>query len=284
MRFTTLTLSALALTPALVLATPAMAQDETAPPKDVTISGSVTVATDYRLRGVSQTDKNAAVQGSLTIAHKSGFYIATFGSNLAGWGTFGGANVELDAIGGYKRTIGSATVDAGVTWYTYPGGYSESDVVELFGRLSGTIGPANLTAGAYYAPKQTSLGRIYRNAAEYASGTQVDPRRWDNLYLTGDGTVGIPRTPVTAKAHIGYSKGNPGLGPNGTSLSPTGKYWDWMLGADIAAYKNLTVGLSYIDTDIGDRESAYLKPNFSKSTDGSSISNGTFLASLTVAF
>lgn len=282
MRFTTTTLSALAL--ASVLVTPAFAQDETAPPKDVTISGSVAILTDYRLRGVSQTDRNAAVQGSLTIAHKSGLYIATFGSNLSGWGTFGGANVELDAIGGYKHSFGSATVDAGVTWYTYPGGLSESDVVEFFGRLSGTAGPANLTAGVYYAPKQTSTGRIYRNATEYAAGVGTGSKRWDNLYLTGDGTVGIPTTPVTAKAHIGYSKGNPGLGPNGTSLAPTGKYWDWMLGADIAAYKNLTVGLSYIDTDIGNRESAYLAPNFRKSTDGSSISKATFLASLTVAF
>ena len=278
------TIAAAAATTLLAFAAPAMAQDDTAPPKDVTISGSVTVATDYRLRGVSQTDRNAAVQGALTVAHRSGFYIGTFGSNLAGWGTFGGANVELDAIGGYKHTFGSATVDAGVTWYTYPGGFAESDVVEFFGRLSGTIGPANLTAGAYYAPTQTSTGRIFRNATEYASGVGTNSKRWDNLYLTGDGTVGIPTTPITAKAHIGYSKGNPGLGPNGTSLAPTGKYWDWMLGADIAAYKNLTVGLSYIDTDIGVRESDYLAPNFRKSTDGSPISNGTFLASLTVAF
>jgi hypothetical protein len=265
-------------------AAPALAQDETAPPPAVTVSGSLTGVSDYRLRGVSQTDKQIAVQGALTIAHESGFYIAGFASNLAGWGTFGGANVELDGILGYKRSFGSATVDAGVTWYTYPGGFAESDVVEFFGKLSGTAGPANLTAGVFYAPKQTSLSRFFRSGAEAAAGTTIAYKRYDNLYLSGDGTVGVPGTPVTAKAHIGWSKGNDGLGPNGTSLAPTGEYFDWLVGADVAVYKNLTLGVAYVDTDIGEGESAYLAPNFRESTDGSSISNGTILVSLTAAF
>ena len=67
------------------LATPAFAQD-TAPPSPVTVSGSVTLATDYRLRGVSQSDKDGAIQGGLTIAHDSGFYVGAWGSNLSGWG------------------------------------------------------------------------------------------------------------------------------------------------------------------------------------------------------
>ena len=262
----------------LAAATPAMAQD-TAPPSPVTVSGSASILTDYRLRGISQTNKNAAVQAALTIAHESGFYIGTFASNLAGWGTFGGANMELDAIGGYKHTFGSATIDTGVTWYTYPGGFSESDVVEFFGRLSGAAGPATLTAGAYYAPKQTSLGN-------FSNTPESRGQRQDNVYLTGDAAVAVPSTPITAKAHIGYSHGNPGLGPNGTSLAPTGEYWDWSLGADVAAYKNLVLNVSYIDTDISKSESAYLQPNFSKGQvpGGASIASGTVVFSLTAAF
>ena len=262
----------------LVAATPALAQDETAPPPAIMVSGSVSILTDYRLRGISQTDTDAAIQGALTVSHKSGLYLGTFASNLSGWGTFGGSNMELDAIGGFKKTFGSATGDVGVTWYTYPGGFSQSDVVELFGRLSGTIGPAGLTAGVYYAPKQTSLGN-------FSATPQSRGQRQDNLYLAGDGTVGIPGTPVTAKAHIGYSNGNPGLGPNGTSLAPTGEYWDWSVGADVAFYKNLTFNVSYIDTDIGKNESAYLQPNFSKGQDGTGrIAGPTVLFSLTAAF
>lgn len=268
----------------LAAAQPAFAQSETDPPAAVTVSGTVGVVSEYNLRGVSQTDKNAAVQGSLTIAHKSGFYVGTFASNLSGWGTFGGANIELDAIAGYKHDFHGTTLDGGVTWYTYPGGYAESDVVEFYARASRTLGPASATLGVAYAPTQTSLGKIYNNAAAYAAGTPTDPKRWDNLYVTGDVAVGIPRTPVTAKAHLGYSNGNPGLGPNGTSLAPTGEYIDYAVGADVVFLKKLTFNVSYVGTNIGLRESAYLAPNFRESNDGSSISKGRVVAGITAAF
>lgn len=279
MRFTFFFAAGLTLAPA-----PALAQDDTAPPPAITISGALTGVSDYRLRGVSQTDKQIAVQGTLTIAHESGFYIAGFASNLAGWGTFGGANLELDGILGFKRSFGGATIDGGVTWYTYPGGFAESDVVEFFGKLSGTAGPASLTAGVFYAPRQTSVSRFYLTGAQAGAGTVTSPKRFDNLYLAGDAAVGVPNTPVTVKAHIGWSKGNDGLGPNGTSLAPTGEYFDYLVGADIVLHKNLTLGVAYVGTDIDDAKSAYLAPNFRESTDGSSISKGTVLVSLTASF
>lgn len=269
MRFSTLVFAALFAAGSVS----ARAQD-TAPPEPITVSGSASVASDYRFRGVSQSDKEVAVQGGLTIAHESGFYVATWGSNLAGWGTFGGANLELDLVAGYKGSIGDGAFDVGVTWYTYPGGADESDVVELYGKVSGTAGPANLTAGVFYAPKQTSLGNFLAHP---------DGDRGDNLYLSGDGAVGIPTTPLTAKAHIGYSNGNSGLGPNGTSLAPTGEYFDWLLGVD-ATWKQLTLGVAYVDTDITRSESAYLGSGFSKTKNGSPIAASTVVVSLTAAF
>ena len=285
---------------ALLSASPARAQEDatpggpqdppepqTAQTKPITVSGSVAVLTDYRLRGVSQSDRDPAVQASLTIAHESGFYVGTFASNLAGWGTFGGANLELDAIGGFRRTVGSATIDAGLTWYMYPGGADKTDYAEAFAKLSGTIGPATLLAGVAYAPHQQALGKWYRNGAEAAAGVYADPGdKEDNLYLWGDGAVAVPNTPLTAKAHIGWSKGNSGLGPNAISAAPTGEYWDWQLGADYAIRGTpLTVNVSWIDTDISRREAAYLQPSFSKGQDGTgSIAGSTVLASLTAAF
>ncbi|MEH3158589.1 MAG: TorF family putative porin [Sphingomonas taxi] len=273
------------------VAKPSVPQDtpepQAAPTKPITVSGSVAVLTDYRLRGVSQSDRNPAVQGSMTIAHENGFYVGTFASNLAGWGTFGGSNLELDAIGGYKRTVGSTTVDVGLTWYMYPGGADKTDYAEAFAKLSGTAGPATLLAGVAYAPKQEALGRWYRNGAEAAAGTYSDPGdKEDNLYLWGDGAVALPNTPITAKAHIGWSKGNSGLGPNATSAAPTGEYWDWQLGADYAIRgTSLTLNVSWIDTDISRRRAAYLQPSFSKGQDGiGSIAGSTFFASLTAAF
>ena len=252
----------------------------------ITVSGAATIASDYRVRGVSQSDRQMAVQGGITIAHESGLYVGTWASNLAGWGTFGGANMELDLIGGYKaRLADNATLDVGLTWYLYPGGADKTDFAEPYVKLSGTAGPATLTAGAAYAPKQQAIGRWYRTGADAAAGVYTDPGvKDDNLYLWGDGALALARTPLTAKAHIGHSWGQDGLGPNATAVAPTGSYWDWSLGAD-ATWRNLTLGLSYVDTDLSDRSSAYLRPSFSRGQDGTgSIAGGTVLASLTAAF
>lgn len=267
---------------ALVSASPAFAQDE--PPAEFDVAGSVGIVSDYRFRGVSQTDKELAVQGGVSVNHKSGFYGGVWGSNLAGWGTFGGSNTELDVYGGYATQVGGVKVDVGLTWYMYPGGADKTDFAEPYVKLSGTAGPVNLLVGAAYAPKQEALGNWYFTGADAAAGAYNDPGdKEDNLYLWADANAGVPGTPFTLKGHLGYSDGNPGLGPNGTSVAPTGEYLDWMLGVD-AAVGSLTLGVSYVDTDISRAESAYLLPNFSSTKNGSSIAAETVVFSLSAAF
>jgi len=69
-------------------------------------------------------------------------------------------------------------------------------------------------------------------------------------------------------------------------VSPTGEYWDWLVGADYTIPSTpLTLGVAYVDTDIGRGESAYLQPSFSEGQDGAgSIANGKVVVSLTAAF
>jgi uncharacterized protein (TIGR02001 family) len=257
-----------------LLATPALAQE--APPKPFTVSGSVALVSDYRFRGVSQSDKHMAVQGGLTVTHETGLYASVWGSNLAGWGTFGGSNMELDLVGGYKLPVGGATIDAGLTWYMYPGGASNTDFAEPYVKVSSTLGPVTALVGVAYAPKQQALGN-YSNTP-YSRG-----QKEDNLYVWGDASMGIPGTPVTAKAHLGYSHGNPGLGPNGTSVTPTGEYLDWLIGADMVLGP-VTLGVAYVDTNISKRESAYLQPNFSSTKNGSSIAGSRAVFSVGASF
>ncbi len=270
-----------------MIGSPGWAQSvDPGPPPSVTVSGSATIASDYRFRGVSQTDRGMTVQGGITVAHESGVYAGIWGANLAGWGTFGGANMELDLIAGYKATLGSgAVLDAGAVWYMYPGGADNTDFVEPYAKLIGTSGTATLAAGVAYAPKQQALGRWYLTGADAVAGGYSNPdAKDDNLYLWGDAAVGIAGTPLTAKAHIGHSDGNPGLGPNATSVAPTGSYWDWSLGMD-ATWRGLTLGVAYVGTDISDRDAAYLRPSFSKGQDGTgNIAGGAALVSLSAAF
>jgi hypothetical protein len=271
-----------ALAAVLATATPALAQE--APPKEFEVSGSAAIVSDYRFRGVSQSDKHIAVQAGVTVTHQSGLYAGVWGSNLAGWGTFGGSNTELDLIGGYAVEVGAAKIDVGLTWYMYPGGADVTDFAEPYVKVSATLGPVNALVGVAYAPEQRALGRWYFSGADAAAGIYNDPGdKEDNLYVWTDANVGLPGTPLTLKGHVGYSRGNPGLGPNGTSVAPTGGYWDWALGAD-AAVGPLTLGVSYVDTSISDADAAYLQPNFSSTKDGSSIAGSTVVFSLSAAF
>lgn len=272
---------------AAAIAAPACAQD-TDPPKAVTVTGSVGLVSDYRFRGVSQSDEQLAVQGGITIAHESGVYIGTWGSNLAGWGTFGGANMELDLIAGVKFPIADgAMLDVGATWYMYPGGFDNTDFIEPYAKISSTLGPVNLTAGIAYAPKQEALGAWYFNGASAANGIYDDPGdKNDNLYVWADVSSGIPNTGLTVKGHFGASSGNSGLGPFATSVAPTGEYLDWLAGVDYTIPGTpLTVGVAYVDTDIDSSESAYLQPSFSKGQDGiGSIADAQVVFSVTAAF
>ena len=95
--------AAVALSTAAMAPTVAFADD--APKSDITITGNADITTQYRLRGISQTDNDAAIQGGITVSHASGFYLSTWASNLGGYGTFGGSNMELDLIGGYTSGV-----------------------------------------------------------------------------------------------------------------------------------------------------------------------------------
>lgn len=253
---------------------PARAQDATADPNapsraaadvpapvpaaaPITISGLAAVVSQYRFRGVSQSDEQIAAQAGITVSHQSGFYIGTWGSNLGGFGTYGGANLELDLFGGYKHSFGKAAVDAGLLWYVYPG-TGGHNYAEPYANVSGTLGPFALKAGGNYAPKQREIGNH------------------DSLYLYGEANAAIPRTPVTLKSHLGYTTGK-GAAPAG----PTGHYLDWQLGADVT-YKALTFNLSYVDTDIRRRaaDAFYTSGN----RRGHRITDGAVVASLTAAF
>jgi hypothetical protein len=192
--------------------------------------------------------------------------------------------MELDLYAGFKFPVGEGTLDAGVTWYMYPSGADETDFAELYAKLSGSVGPVSLTAGVFYAPQQEALGRVFFTGAAAAAGTPNDPGdKEDNIYLAGDAVYAIADTPLSLKAHIGYSDGNAGLGPNGTSVAPTGTYFDWLIGADLVPISGLTLSVAYVDTDISETGSAYLLPNFA-TLAGNPIADATVVFSVTASF
>jgi len=247
-----------ALAAALLAAAPAQAEDEPASP--FTITGTAGVFSQYRLRGVSQSDEDVALQGSITVAHSSGFYVGTWGSNLTGFGAVGGSSLELDLIAGYGTKIGDTGLDGGLIWYLYPDTkVNGTDYAEIYGSISHPLGPINAKLGFYYAPKQEAIGDE------------------DNIWVYTDLAAPIPSTPITLKGHVGYTTGKGSL-----LAGPDGDYFDFMVGADLT-WKNLTFNVSYIDTDIGKAaaDAFYTVPGFEP---GHKIAGDTVLFSLTAAF
>ncbi len=96
----------------------AVAADK-APEPSYTLSGNIGLVSDYRFRGISQTNKKPAVQGGLDLALANGLSFGTWTSNVSTWANTGGQQ-ELDLYGGYSREIAGVTLSLGGIQYWYP--------------------------------------------------------------------------------------------------------------------------------------------------------------------
>jgi uncharacterized protein (TIGR02001 family) len=219
-------LAASALAGAFVAA-PAFAAD--APKGDLTVSGSVALVTDYRFRGVSQTNGDAAVQGSINLNHSSGAYVGVWSSSISGGAVYG--NQEVDIYGGYtKEVTPGVTADVGLLYYAYPGGHvGKAEFFEPYASLSTTYGPAKIKLGVNYAWDQAAIGND------------------DNIYVYSNVDVAVPSTPLTLSAHAGYQDGN--LSAPALTGAKKRHGWDYSVGASATVLGKVTLGVAYVGVE-----------------------------------
>jgi uncharacterized protein (TIGR02001 family) len=206
--------SALIAASLLASAQPAMAGEEDTPAIDIDLS--VTLANDYRYRGISLSGFDPAIQPDLTVTHKSGVYLNVWGSNIA---ENGGADLEADVSIGWAREFGDNSVDLRAIYYAYPGA-SNGNYFELSATFARRLKGANFALNVSYTPSQSNIGGE------------------DNLYLGLSGEVPIQNAPITLRGSIGYENGAFGEGKI-----------DWLVGADLAIGSGFSLGLSYVDTN-----------------------------------
>lgn len=85
------------------------------------LTGNLGLTSDYRFRGVSQTQNAPAVQGGIDYAHKSGFYVGNWNSSVSSQLYTNGAGVESDLYAGFKKDIYKGIIiDIGSYNYFYP--------------------------------------------------------------------------------------------------------------------------------------------------------------------
>ena len=169
---------------------------------------------DYRFRGISLSNKKAAAQPSITLTHESGFHIGAWGSNIT---PNDGDDIELDLVAGYGKTVGPITFDVNATRYVYPGTHG-IDYWEFIGTANHQFGPETIGGTFAYTPKQGDAA----------------PKR--GIYYALNGSVAIPKTPLTATASFGIED---------NAFYSNKRDWSVGLSADVVGF---SVGAAWVDT------------------------------------
>jgi len=184
-------------------ATTAMAADPKAPEPDYTISGNFGLFSDYRFRGISQTDLKPAVQGGFDFAHRSGYYVGNWNSNIAAF-TAANSNIEMDFYGGYKFESLGIGFDLGTIYYSYPGATNNGgtppedyDTHEVYVGIS--HGPLSFKTS--YTVSDGYFG-IAKGASLSGSGSMPASAKGTVYYDLSFASEIAPKT--TLSAHVGY--------------------------------------------------------------------------------
>ncbi|HEY0269614.1 MAG TPA: TorF family putative porin [Sphingomonas sp.] len=247
--------SALVASPAFADDTPAAAP---APTSAFTITGAADVSSQYRFRGISQSDNKPVFQGTFTIAHSSGFYLSTWGSSATANNAVNIGGTEIDVYGGYSKTISGITLDGGLYGYIYPGA-TAGNYFEVYGDVSKAFGPVTAKAGVNWAPKQHNL--------EALGGTKY------NVYVFGELGLAVPNFPITFHSHVGHTAGAFDFVTNGGVED----YIDYTVGASYK-WKALTFDISYVGTNISKDDTSLIDNDFHR------VAKGVVVGTITASF
>ena len=238
MRKSILTLSVVA-----ALAAPALAAAADPSP----LTGNMSIVSDYRFRGISQTYLGPAIQGGIDYAHASGFYVGNWNSSVASQVFTGGSGIEMDFYGGWKKSFGDIGIDIGTIYYYYPraefqgsAGNAKFDNWEIYLGASWKW----LSGKLYYAvsdyfglASEQSLGGYWRNRD---TGALLGSTQGSDGTYYFDLSATIPVTKeFSVVAHYGKLEVN-----KYSELD----YQDWKLGVtyDLNGW---VFGAAYVDSD-----------------------------------
>jgi uncharacterized protein (TIGR02001 family) len=200
-------------------------------------TAGATLTSDYRFRGISNSDRGAAVQGWVQYDHASGFFGNVWASTI----DFNDqltydSSVEVDFTVGYNHMFSEktgGTVKAVYYWYAdadTPTGFPDYDYFELGAALSHDFGMAAVSGEVMWSPDYfAEVG----DSVALTGGVEV-PIMDEFLFFDGG---------LTASGHIGYQW----IDDNASAGVPDYLYYD--LGAT-ASWGIFSVDLRWIGTDL----------------------------------
>jgi uncharacterized protein (TIGR02001 family) len=180
------------------------------------VSGNLGLTSDYRFRGISQSQNAPAVQGGVDYNHSSGLYIGNWNSSVSSQVYTNGSGVESDLYAGYKKDIYKGiTIDVGTYNYFYPRATtaaktgSNYDTYEAFVGLG--YGPVSAkysqTLGNGYFGTANAKNTNYTQADIAQSLAPLSATLKDVTFLAHYG-----RTNVANSSTLDYNDMNVGLG------------------------------------------------------------------------
>ncbi|MFU8813992.1 MAG: TorF family putative porin [Pseudomonadales bacterium] len=194
--------------------------------QELEVSANVTLASDYSLRGVSQTDRGPAIQGGFDVAFGSGFYVGTWASNVA----FGITSMEWDLYLGYA---GQITDDIGydVSYFRFE--YPEAGELD-YNEFHASLAWRDFTFGLGYSPEYLALDSV----------TWWYPNVSYSLSLRNEWTLDVT---------LGYSILDDNSAQDWAALFGDDRVFDWSITYSVPV-AGLDVGFGVVGTDIKKRD------------------------------
>lgn len=186
---------------------------ESAPAQGV--RGSLVLTTDYVQRGLSQSDGQLAVQGSLTWWHPTGWYGGVWASNIDSanryfYGPYAdSANAEVDLFAGHARHLSSDwLLDLKAVGYLYPNDPApvSYNYLELG---AGLTWRERWRASLAYTPSTTWLARARGTRSRPAFSGELSLQQPVSAWLTW--IVGVGYREMIANDVPGYVYGSTSL-------------------------------------------------------------------------
>lgn len=194
------------------------------------VTANVALTSDYKFRGISQTDTGPAIQGGFDIGFQSGVYVGTWGSNV----DFANS-LELDYYIGYSTDLNDdVAIDVGYLYYDYPSTPDQDDYAEVYASVSFM----DFTLGGNYSDD------YYNETGKF-------------FYVYGDYEFALPED-FSLAIHYGYndfdrSSTNANAGENVFLSDGADSYGDYNITVS-KSFSGVDFSLGYYDTDLNEAE------------------------------
>ncbi len=161
------------------------------------IGTDMALTSNYVWRGVSQSDKHAAVQGGITVTHESGPYVGIWASSVD-FDDNSQASMEVDLTAGIAHEYSfGLSLDLGIIHYDYPGamGSLEYDFNEVY-------------LGASYKTHGVGLSAKFSYSDDFFGTAATTPPNDKSAYYAEAGiSYDLPQDILIA-AHYGHTDGS----------------------------------------------------------------------------